>query len=311
MDQDQPFPILIVEDEAVSRRILEKLISNAGYDVTAVENGVAALKLLERRFFPIILTDWIMPEMDGLELIKTIRSTYEEDYVYLILVTQKDAKTDIIEGLEAGADDYLTKPVYLVELLARIKTGMRIIELERKLKAANSEIVTLSITDPLTQAYNRRYLNENLPPVIQAAVDGGRPISICLSDIDHFKKVNDAYGHLTGDLVLKSYARILMDAIWDELAWVARYGGEEFLIVLPGTGLDQAADFSERVRRFVEAATIKIPDHDIRITASFGVTGYEPDLGTDTVSSTLLLDRADGNLYRAKRRGRNRIVAGA
>lgn len=304
---NEMFPILIVEDDAVSRRVLERLVSKAGYSVTAAENGLQALKLYQEQFFPIVLTDWLMPEMDGLELCKAIRNIEQEDYVYIILVTQKESKEDIAEGLEAGADDYLTKPVHLIELLARIKTGMRIIELERNLREAKEEVYMLSITDPLTGTYNRRYLNENLSQEIDLARKNKHPLAIILCDIDYFKRVNDTYGHLIGDLVLKSFARILRDAVDHRTDWVARYGGEEFIIVLKESNYENACIVSETLRNFVERATIKVPEAEINITSSFGVTAFEPQNTSQEISLEKMLDLADKCLYQAKTDGRNRV----
>lgn len=148
------FPILIVEDNAVSRKLLEKALIKAGHEVVSAENGREALEIFNGKFFPIILTDWLMPEMNGIELCKTIRESSTERYVFIILLTAKDSKDDIVLGLEAGADDYLTKPINNAELMARLNTGKRILELESSLKEANEEIKLLSITDPLTGCYN-------------------------------------------------------------------------------------------------------------------------------------------------------------
>ena len=150
---------MIAEDNAVSRKLLEKILIKGGHEVVSAENGREALELFNKDFFPIILTDWLMPEMNGIELCKTIRESSTERYVFIILLTAKDSKDDIVVGLEAGADDYLTKPINNAELMARINTGKRILELESSLKRANKEIKLLSITDPLTGCYNRGYLN--------------------------------------------------------------------------------------------------------------------------------------------------------
>jgi diguanylate cyclase (GGDEF)-like protein len=302
------FPILIAEDEAVSRMVMVKHLTKAGYDVTAVENGRQALEAFEKCFFPFVLTDWVMPEMDGLELCRAIRKQRDRGYVYVILLTNKDSRDDLIVGLEAGADDYLTKPVYFVELTARINNGMRVLELERSLKKASQEIYHLTVTDSLTGAYNRRYLNEHLPGAIEQAVEQARPLSLMLCDIDHFKKVNDTYGHLIGDAVLRSFARIIKDTVNDQEDWVVRYGGEEFLLVLRGTDMAGARALAEMLREFVAQATIKASGHDIGITASFGLSGLASLDVAGSATPEKLLNLADENLYRAKDEGRNRVV---
>jgi len=302
------FPILIAEDEAVSRKVMIKHLTKAGYDVTAVANGRQALEAFEEKFYPFILTDWVMPEMDGLELCRAIRGKRDRGYVYVILLTNKGARDDIIVGLEAGADDYLTKPVYFVELIARINNGMRVLELERNLKKAGDEIYHLTVTDSLTGTFNRRYLNEHLPDAMQKALTKSYPFSLILCDIDHFKKVNDTYGHLIGDAVLRSFARIVKDTVNDQKDWVVRYGGEEFLLVLPETDISEARGLSEMLREFVAQATIKASGHDIKISASFGLSGLESLNNEGDLTPEKLLNQADEHLYQAKKEGRNRVV---
>jgi len=198
---------LLAEDNPVTRKLLEKTLHKAGYEVTSVENGRKALDLFKEKFFPIVLTDWMMPEMDGIELCKAIRKNGSDGYVFIVLLTSKDSKDDIVSGLEAGADDYLTKPSNRAELIARIKTGIRILELEGSLKKANEEIRILSITDYLTRSYNRLYLSERLPQEIVRARRYRHPLSLVLCDIDHFKSVNDTYGHQAGDKVLREFTK--------------------------------------------------------------------------------------------------------
>ena len=174
------FPILIVEDDPVSRRLLEATLTKAGYEVVTAENGYKALEIFEKRFFPIIVTDWMMPEMDGLSLTKTIRTKATSGYVFIFLLTAKSSKEDIITGLEAGADDYLTKPFNRGELMARLKTATRILELEESLKRANEEIRLLSITDALTGSFNRAYMDEMLPKEVKRSIRYGRPLSMIM-----------------------------------------------------------------------------------------------------------------------------------
>jgi len=304
---DERFPVLVAEDNPVSRKLLEKALHKAGYEVVAVENGRVALDYLKKTFCPIVLTDWMMPEMDGPDLCRAIRASEFQGYVFVILLTAKDSKTDIIEGLEAGADDYLTKPFNPAELMARLNTGKRILELERSLRKANEEIRQLSITDPLTGAFNRGYLNDHLPQELKRTLRYGRSLSLILCDIDHFKTVNDNYGHQAGDMVLKDFSRRLMGSVRKDLDWVARYGGEEFLIVLPETDLSGASLVGERIRKAVERAPIELQSNLIRITASFGVTSIESiDNKADDFCDDLI-KRADDMLYLAKSEGRNRV----
>jgi len=301
------FPILIVEDDPVSRRLLEKILVKAGHEFVSVENGRKALEEFKERFFPIVLTDWIMPEMNGLELCRAIRERTNTGYVFTVLLTAKDSKDDIVAGLEAGADDYLTKPVNQAELIARIKTGIRILELERSLKRANREIRILSITDPLTGCYNRGYMTERLPQEIKRAKRYRHSLSLVLCDIDHFKRVNDTYGHQVGDRILKEFVQWINESIRDGVDWLARYGGEEFLIVVPETDTKGACCVAERLRRMLSQRAIEIQGERIYITASFGVTGLDPDTPDEKISPEALITQADECLYQAKQEGRNRI----
>jgi diguanylate cyclase (GGDEF)-like protein len=302
------YPILLAEDDLISRRLFEKLLAKEGFDVTTVANGREALDLFRKRFFPIVLTDWQMPEMEGTELCRAIRDENPDRYVFIVMLTSKGSKDDIIKGLGAGADDYLTKPAHHAELVARIKTGIRILELERSLKAAVDEIHLMSITDPLTGVYNRGYINERLPQEIRRSIRYGRNLSVIMCDIDHFKTVNDTYGHLAGDSVLKGFAHCLTITIRQQVDWAGRYGGEEFLLVLPETDQAGAMALAERLRETVEACESRIDDCVITITASFGVTGFLPQQVQRAVRAEALLQQADTLLYEAKAAGRNRVM---
>ena len=304
------FPILIVEDNPVSRRLLEKTLIKAGHEVTSVENGRKALELFNEKFFPIVLTDWMMPELDGLELCRAIRKDTSKGYVFIVLLTAKDSKDDIVSGLEAGADDYLTKPPNHSELIARIKTGIRILELERSLKKANEEIRILSITDPLTGCYNRGYMTERLPQEIRRAKRYRHSLSLVLCDIDHFKRLNDTYGHQVGDRILKEFVQWIIPSIRNGVDWLARYGGEEFLIVIPETDIKGACYTAERLRRIISQKAIKIQGKRIHITASFGVTGLDPDTPDEKISPEAMINQADKYLYQAKQEGRNSVKVG-
>jgi len=305
------FPVLIAEDNPVSRKLLEKTLVKAGYEVVCMENGRKALEKFNDRFFPIVLTDWMMPEMDGVQLCRAIRANVSaaSGYVFIILLTAKDSKGDIITGLEGGADDYLTKPFHPGELIARLNTARRILELEKSLRKANKEIKILSITDPLTRAYNRAYLNDHLPQEIKRSIRYNRPFSLILCDIDHFKKVNDTLGHLAGDQALKKAVESIRKSIRSDVDWIARFGGEEFMIILPETDIKGATLLGERLRAEISRIAIEFEGKKTSITASFGVSGFGPSTPDKKISPDSMIAVADAALYQAKKEGRNRVKA--
>lgn len=306
------YPILLVEDNPLTQNILKNTLRKAGNEVVCVENGLKALELMNSQFFPIILADWLMSEINGLELTKTIRQNSNDfpGYVYIVLLTIKDSKDDIISGLEAGADDYLTKPVNHAELFARLNSGRRILELERSLKRANEELRILTITDPLTGCYNHRYLTTSLSYEIKRTRRYNRHLSVVLCEIDNFKKVNDNHGHYTADLVLKEFSACIRESIRANVDWIVRYGGEEFLIVLPETDINGAINLVERLRRKIRTKAIKSQESKIDISASFGVTGIDPNTIEEKISLEGMIEIADKYLFQAKRDGGDMIKAG-
>jgi diguanylate cyclase (GGDEF)-like protein len=304
------FPVLVAEDNPVSRRLLEKSLKKAGIEVVTAHNGREAFEVFSKTFFPMVLTDWMMPEMNGLELCRAIRHHDSPGYVFIVFLTSKDAKDDIIAGLEAGADDYLTKPFHHAELMARLKTGKRILGLERSLKKANEDIRLLSITDPLTESFNRGYLMNRLPEEISRAKRYKRPLSIVMCDIDRFKSINDSCGHLAGDSVLRGFVDCLNGVVRQGIDWISRYGGEEFVVVLSETDHEGALVVAERLRESVDKQSYPMEeDQVINITASFGVASLNPLMDGD-ISSEDLMREADKCLYRAKKEGRNRVAGG-
>ena len=307
---EEKFPILIADDNLVARKLLEKALAKEGHEIVSVDNGKKALEMFNERFFPIVLTDWMMPEMDGPTLCQAIRENITSSYVYILLLTAKASQEDIISGLKSGADDYLTKPINNAELIARLNNGKRILTLEKSLKDANSAIKILSITDNLTKFYNREYLTRKLPEEIARERRYGDSLSLIFCDIDHFKKINDTYGHQTGDKVLIEFANCLSKCIRTDIDWIGRYGGEEFIIVLPETPLDGAARLAERLRKVVADHKITTDGNDISITSSFGVTGFNSETLDTKISAEKIIGAADKYLYQAKETGRNKVISG-
>jgi diguanylate cyclase (GGDEF)-like protein len=297
--------ILIAEDNPSCRRYIETCLRKAGFEVLSVANGQEALERLKKVYFPIVITDWMMPEVDGLELCQTIRNLHLPGYVYLIILTARNSLESIVKGFEAGADEYLTKPVRQAELLARLKTATRILELEDSLKRQNEEMRALSFRDQLTGIYNRLFMLERLPQEVERACRHRHPLSLIMCDIDHFKRVNDLHGHRVGDLVLREFVDCLGALIREGVDWMVRYGGEEFLIVLPETGLEAACTVAERLRLAAVEKILSFQGSEIQITASFGVSCRDFSLSQNLISGELLIEQADRCLYQAKKEGRN------
>ena len=300
--------ILLAEDDPVTRMLLERQLKKAGYEVEAVADGNAALERFSERFYPLLVTDWEMPGLDGVELCRAVRAMNLDGYVFILLLTARDSKENIIAGLGAGADDYLTKPVHEAELIARLNTGRRILTLEQSLRSAIEQNRWLSITDSLTGAFNRRYLMEQLPRELERSQRYERNLSVVICDIDHFKRVNDTHGHGIGDAVLKLFAERIRNLTRSAIDWIARYGGEEFVIILPETGLEGGLQAAEKFRRAIEAMPFETAAGQLRITASFGVAAVEADDIGGRLDGEELVRRSDDCLYQAKQAGRNRVA---
>ncbi len=297
--------ILLAEDDPVTRMLLTRFLKKAGYEVDAVGDGTAALEKMIQRYYPILITDWEMPGMDGVDLCKTLRNLQLDGYVYVLLLTARDAKEHMVAGLEAGADDYLIKPIYEPELLARLNTGRRILALEHSLRALNQKNRLLSITDELTGTYNRRQLMEQLPRELERCRRYAYPLSLVMCDIDHFKFVNDRFGHTAGDEVLQQFATRVQKSIRASSDWIARYGGEEFMIVLPETANPGATFVAEKIRQVIAASPFETSAGSIELTASFGVASTAASGPTLGLRVDALITAADSCLYRSKQSGRN------
>jgi two-component system, cell cycle response regulator len=305
----EPSPtILLAEDDPVTRMLMTRFLKKAGYEVDAVANGSEALDRMTRRYYPMLVTDWEMPEMDGVALCKAVRNMQMDGYVYALLLTARDSKEHIIAGLEAGADDYLIKPVHEPELIARLNAGRRILNLEHSLRVANQRNRILSITDALTGAYNRRYLMEQLPRELERCRRYAYPLSVLMCDIDRFKQINDARGHAAGDDVLQQFAARAQKSIRTNSDWVARYGGEEFLIVLPETDHAGAMAVAEKIRGLVASLPFTTRSGDLVATASFGVASTGPSGPDISLRMDALIRCADECMYRSKQEGRDRTV---
>lgn len=301
--------ILVVGDNPADRDLLAPALLNSGYEFAVAANGQNAIDLYSQEFFPIIITDWQMPGMDGLELCRFIRSMKTQSYIYIILLTGHEFKADLIQGLEAGADEYLVKPLHCGELQVRLKGAQRILDLEQSLKRSLEEARANSIHDPLTGAFNRGYMDKQLLHELKRSFRYIHPLSIIMCDLDHFKAVNDTYGHQTGDLVLKKCVSEISATIRQGIDWVARYGGEEFVIVLPETDQLGCAIAAERLRARIASEMIEVEGGTILQTISLGAVTVTPDEANWNTPLEKVFHQADLCLYQAKQQGRNRVIS--
>jgi diguanylate cyclase (GGDEF)-like protein len=301
--------VLIVDDDQMSRSLLTSALQKEGYGFAVARNGQEALDLYSDEFFPIIITDWMMPEMDGLDLCRLIRSMKIDRYIYIILLTGQNTKSDLIKGLEAGADEYIIKPIHHSELRVRLKGACRILDLETSLKKSMAEIRELSVRDQLTGSFNRVYMDHQLTQEIMRSARYHHCLSVLMCDLDHFKAINDSYGHLAGDEVLKACVDNIVSSFRQGVDWMARYGGEEFVIVLPETDQEGALLVAERMRERIAATPVNFAGCGINITASFGSVTLIPTLKENARIMEQVLNVADTCLYQAKNSGRNQVVS--
>ena len=294
--------ILVAEDDAISRTLLERTLQRAGYFVIAVENGAQAIAELVKQDAPrLALLDWIMPEKDGVEVCRELRRRKEHAYTYLILLSSRESKEDIVAGLESGADDYLTKPFDLDELKARLRTGHRILELEDHLVEARESMRFQATHDLLTSLWNRGVIMELMSHEIMRSRRERSCTALMMCDIDHFKSVNDQYGHAVGDEVLREVARRLHNSV-RSYDMVGRYAGEEFLVALNKCDPGSAVSRAENLRMKIGARPIQTANMPVQVTISIGLA-----LSTEFTECTVeeLMYQADMALYAAKAAGRN------
>jgi diguanylate cyclase (GGDEF)-like protein len=303
--------VLIVDDDEIMVERLQDLVTAAGFEVQTASNGEEALAALAERFAPIVILDRRMPGMDGLTLCRKIRATQYPGYVYIMLVTAHDSEDEILAGLDAGADDYLSKRVSATHVIARLATARRILQLEHSLKQVIEERRRMAMTDALTGAHNRRYFMNHMRRELKRTRRFGGEVALLVFDIDHFKHINDRYGHAAGDAVLVEFVRRVQASLPREYDWCARLGGEEFAVVLPQTDLAGGALVAEKIRRAVAAAPIPTSEGPIEITVSVGVSGLVCFAERDAVTADHLLSRADDCLYHSKNGGRDRVTVDA
>lgn len=297
------YELLVVDDSPVYRKLVEQVLSSESYLLLFARDGAEAIKLYQEHSPDIVITDWILPDFSGLELCQRIRSDNTRPYTYIIVMTSKTEKGNVVQGLKAGADDYLTKPFDPEEMLARIGVGRRIIDLNRELAAKSQKLEEAARTDPLTGLPNRRAIEEWAARQVRGAARHGFPLWVVLGDIDNFKAINDNFGHEAGDIVLKTFADVLKkNTRASDIC--GRLGGDEFLLLITHVESEQLEPTVNRFREQFAALSFPLQGQSVRVTASFGVTGVQTK---DAQNFALLVRKADKMLYEAKREGRNLV----
>ena len=296
--------ILVADDDPVTLHKVVYRLRQWGHEVISCTDGDSAWNMLEGGMIPnVVILDWMMPGINGPELCLKIRARKDCLYVYIVLLTGKNNPEDLIVGLDAGADDYLTKPFHLGELEARLRAGKRVVDLQNELIGARETLRIQAMHDSLTQLLNHGAILDSLLGEINRGHREQQPLSLILADLDGFKKVNDSYGHVVGDQVLVEVARRMRNCLRSYDA-IGRYGGEEFLVVMPNSEDSQAFQLAERIRLAVSSEPFRLPQVDLTITVSQGVVTW---MKPESVPIEQLIQAADRALYSVKNSGRNGV----
>jgi two-component system, cell cycle response regulator len=299
----QPFPVMVVDDSPVARKLVEHALPPDEYAILPAKTGQKAIELFAKHRPGLVITDWLMPDLSGIELCQRIRSDFQDSFTYIIILTGVSEKSKIVKGLQAGADEYLTKPFHPDELLARAEVGRRIIGLHREVEAKNRLLEQLALTDELTRLPNRRAVEQWASRQLSGAVRHNFPFWVAMADIDQFKLVNDSFGHEAGDTVLKSFSEILR-ANTRQSDLCGRIGGDEFALIVSHSERDGIEVMVQRIREQLAAQRFPFSADGRAVTASFGIAGFGH--GRPQEFERLMV-QADAALYAAKRLGRNRV----
>ena len=304
-DSKRPFLVLVVDDSAISRKQVEQVLPTKEFSVLPAKTGIEALNLFALHRPGLVITDWLMPDLSGVQVCQRLRARFTDSFTYILLLTSFSEKRSVVKGFEAGADDYLAKPFDPEELLARVRVARRFVELHRQLTSRNRFLEQLSLTDELTGLPNRRAIEQWATKQLSGAVRHNFPFWVILADLDEFKSINDAFGHDAGDAVLKAFAEILrVNTRQCDIS--ARIGGDEFLLVITHAQEWGVKLAIEHLREQVNAQRLRFAEHDLGITASFGIAGLQRGPNVDFGR---LIVQADVALHSAKRLGRNRVEA--
>jgi diguanylate cyclase (GGDEF)-like protein len=296
--------VLVADDDAVCRLLLQNTLGGWGYHVVVAEDGNAAWQVLQGEDTPALaLLDWMMPGLDGPEICRRLRRQQRDRYTFALLLTSRNSHADLAQGLEAGADDCLSKPFDPAELRARLNTARRILDLQNELIAARDALRRQATRDALTGVFNHAAILEILDRELARAAREGRWVGVVLADLDHFKRVNDTHGHLIGDAVLRAISERAVAAM-RPYDLIGRYGGEEFLLVLPGCGEVGTLKVCERIRARVAERPVRHDGREVAVSLSLGGAVFNPGR---PVSAFALVQAADAAMYRAKAAGRNRV----
>jgi two-component system, cell cycle response regulator len=295
--------ILVADDSPVYRKLVEQTLPPDQYSILFAETGQSAVELFKRHHPALVITDWLMPDITGIEVCRQIRAGAKDSYTYVIIVTSASEKENVVEGLEAGADDYLTKPFHPKELLARVGVGRRLVELHQQIESQNRLLKELALTDALTGLPNRRAVEDWAKGQLSAAARHGFPFWVVIADLDNFKVINDTYGHEAGDSVLKGFAGILKKRVRNSDI-CGRTGGEEFIMIFTHVDECNVGIVVARILRELREHDFSVSSKPVQVTASFGIAGFQ---GKGVPDFAKLINQADAALYAAKRGGRNRI----
>jgi diguanylate cyclase (GGDEF)-like protein len=299
----QVFPVLVVDDSAIARKLVEHALPQNEFAIISAKTGSQALDLYREYRPGLVITDWLMPDLSGIELCERIRSEFADSFTYIIILTGESEKAKVVTGLKAGADEYLTKPFDSAELRARTEVGRRIVELHRELEAKNRLLEQLALTDVLTGLPNRRAIEEWARRQLSGALRHDFSFWVIMSDLDQFKLINDTCGHDAGDVVLKKFADTLKaNSRHSDIC--GRIGGDEFLIVITHVDETGVRLAIERMRQQIESQRFTFGTQEVGVSASFGIAGFRHG---QTMDFDQLVTQADGALYSAKHSGRNRV----